>query len=144
MPDAEPLRVLPISAVSKPRIVVSAAVIERDDAFLVTRRQQGTHLEGYWEFPGGKCDQEEALTACLEREIVEELDTRVVVGREIFSIAHEYPERVVELHFFECELAGEPRPVLGQEMRWTKRTELGTLRFPPADDELIVRLTSSS
>jgi 8-oxo-dGTP diphosphatase len=144
MPDAEPLRVLPATAVNKPRIVVTAAVIERDDAFLVTRRQQGTHLEGYWEFPGGKCDHEETLTACLEREIVEELDTHVVVGREIFSIAHEYPERVVELHFFECALAGEPRPVLGQEMRWTKRAELGTLRFPPADGELIVRLTSSS
>jgi 8-oxo-dGTP diphosphatase len=144
MPDAELLRVLPVPAVNKPRIVVTAAVIERDGAFLVTRRQQGTHLEGYWEFPGGKCDEGETLTACLEREIVEELDIRVVVGREILSTAYEYSERIVELHFFECEVTGEPRPVLGQEMRWAKRAELGTLRFPPADDELIVRLTSSS
>ena len=56
-----------------PRIVVTAAVIERDDRYLVTRRLRGTHLAGYWEFPGGKCDAGEALAACLEREIAEEL-----------------------------------------------------------------------
>ena len=58
--------------------------------------------------------------AC-EREIVEELDTSVRVGAEIHHVAHEYPERIVELHFFRCELLGEPRPVLGQEMRWVAR-----------------------
>ena len=39
-----------------PIIVVTAAVIERDGRFLVTRRLEGTHLEGCWEFPGGKCE----------------------------------------------------------------------------------------
>jgi 8-oxo-dGTP diphosphatase len=34
-------------------IIVVAAVIEKDGAFLVTRRQQGVHLAGLWEFPGG-------------------------------------------------------------------------------------------
>ena len=35
-------------------IAVVAAVIERGDRFLVTRRQDGVHLAGFWEFPGGK------------------------------------------------------------------------------------------
>lgn len=129
---------------TKPRLIVAAAVIERDDSFLVTRRPGGVHLEGYWEFPGGKCDAGESLAACLEREILEELEAEVVVGREIFSVAHDYPERVVELHFFECELAGEPRPALGQVMQWTRRADLRALRFPPADDELIARLVTAS
>lgn len=120
-----------------PRIVVTAAVIRRGDAFLVTRRQQGVHLEGYWEFPGGKCDPGESLAACLQREIREELDADVRTGREVLATEHAYPERVVELHFLECALLGEPRPLLGQEMRWVRRTELRTLAFPPADDELI-------
>ena len=127
----------------KPRVVVTAAVIERDGAFLITRRQSGVHLEGYWEFPGGKCDEGESLPACLAREIAEELDAGLVVGREIFSIAHDYPERIVELHFFACELEGEPRPALGQEMRWAARADLRALPFPPADDELIARLSAS-
>ena len=125
------------SAGEPPRIVVTAAVIRRGDAFLVTRRQAGVHLEGYWEFPGGKCDAGESLAACLEREIREELDAAIRTGREVLATEHAYPERVVELHFLECELLDEPRALLGQEVRWVARADLRSLSFPPADDELI-------
>jgi len=123
-------------------IVVTAAVIERDDALLVTRRQAGVHLEGLWEFPGGKCDAGETLEACLARELREELDVEARIGEEMFATTHSYPERVVELHFFRCELKGEPRPMLGQEMRWVRREKLQALEFPPADEELIRALRS--
>jgi 8-oxo-dGTP diphosphatase len=123
-----------------PRIVVTAAVIERAGRYLVTRRLNGTHLAGFWEFPGGKCDPGEGLAACLAREIVEELDVPVHIGIEVHQVAHAYPERIVELHFFRCELLGEPRAVLGQEMRWVARGELASLEFPPADAELIAML----
>jgi 8-oxo-dGTP diphosphatase len=119
------------------RIVVTAAVIERDGAFLVTRRLRGVHLEGCWEFPGGKCEPGESHSACLAREIEEELGAGIRVGAEIVSIEHAYPDRVVELHFFECELTGDPAPRLGQEMQWVARTRLRALDFPPADAELL-------
>lgn len=77
----------------QPAIVVAAAVIERDDTFLMTRRLNGTHLEGTWEFPGGKCDAGESLTACLERELLEELGARSTVKMEIFTVEHVYSER---------------------------------------------------
>jgi 8-oxo-dGTP diphosphatase len=125
---------------ARPRIVVTAAVIRRGDEYFVTRRQRGVHLEGLWEFPGGKCDAGETLEACLRREIREELDADVIVGELILRSTHEYPERIVELHFFDCRLTGEPSPMLGQEMRWVRRTDLRSLQFPPADDELIARL----
>lgn len=118
-------------------IVVTAAVVERDGLFLVTRRQTGVHLEGYWEFPGGKCHPEESLAASLERELREELDVAARIGEEVFTTTHAYPERRVELHFFRCELLGEPRPQIGQEICWVRRDELATLQFPPADAELI-------
>jgi mutator protein MutT len=118
-------------------VVVTAAVIEIEDRFLVTRRQKGVHLEGFWEFPGGKCERKETLKDCLVRELHEELDVLSRVGEEIFSTTHRYPERSVELHFFRCELMGEPRPQLEQEMRWVTREELAGLEFPPADAALI-------
>ena len=118
-------------------LVVTAAVIERDGRYLVTRRKLGAHLEGLWEFPGGKCDPGESLRDCLRRELREELGTDADVGDELFATAHTYPERSVELHFFACTLASEPLPLLGQEMRWVARADLKTLKFPPADDELI-------
>lgn len=122
-------------------VVVTAAVVERDGRLLVTRRLKGSHLEGYWEFPGGKCEPGETLEASLVRELREELGVEAVVGEKILATSHAYPERRVELHFFSVSLSGEPVPQLGQEMQWIVREELGGLTLPPADDELVALLT---
>lgn len=123
-------------------IVVAAAVIERHDRFLVTRRQDGVHLAGYWEFPGGKCQPSESHAECLARELREELAVDAAIGDELHATTHAYPDRSVELHFLRCELRGTPAPQQGQEMRWVERRELCDLRFPPADVELIALLTA--
>ena len=124
-------------------IVVTAAIVEDHDRYFVTRRQKGVHLEGLWEFPGGKCEPGETLEECLRRELKEELGADAVIGEEIFSVTHEYPERRVELHFLSCTFLNAPVPRLGQEMRWVERNELKSLKFPAADDELIKVLTAS-
>jgi 8-oxo-dGTP diphosphatase len=121
-------------------LVVTAAVIERDGRYLVTRRQEGTHLAGVWEFPGGKCEAGETLPECMARELREELGVDATVGAEIFTTAHDYGDRRVELHFLQCDCLGTPSPQLGQEMRWVTGRELKTLEFPPADAELIALL----
>jgi len=126
------------------RMVVVAAVVERGDHFFLTRRHAGVHLEGMWEFPGGKVDAGESHADALRREIREELDADVDVHDLVFEITHEYPDRAVALYFYRCSLHGEPRPLLGQEMRWVPRGELASLPFPPADTELITRLTESA
>ena len=118
-------------------LVVTAAVIERGGYFLVTKRQGGIHLAGAWEFPGGKCHPGEPLDVCMARELREELAVNAVVGREIFTTKHAYPDRTVELHFLRCTIGGEPVPQQGQSMRWVARRDLATLEFPPADSELI-------
>src|SRR5262249_9763509 len=83
-------------------IVVVAAVIDAGGRFLVTRRPSGVHLEGVWEFPGGKCDPGEPLHDALARELREELGVSSRAGDEIFSTTHAYPDRTIELHFFRC------------------------------------------
>ena len=123
-------------------IVVVAAVIERNGCFLLTRRLEGTHLAGRWEFPGGKCDAGESHADCLSRELREELDVGVHMGPLVLSTTHAYDERTVELHFYETALDGEPRPQLGQAMRWAAREELTELDLPEGDAALIERLTS--
>jgi len=125
-------------------IIVAAAVIERDGAFLVTRRQHGVHLAGLWEFPGGKCEAGETHAECLVRELREELGVDAAIGPEILATSHDYPDRHVELHFLRGELRGEPVPQQAQEMRWVRRTELSQLEFPAADAALIDRLQRSA
>lgn len=121
-------------------IAVVAAVIEREGSFLLTLRPDGTHLSGHWEFPGGKVHHSETHAEALRREIFEELDAVATVGEIVHTVTHAYPEKTVELFFYRCELIGEPKPMMGQDMRWVPRGELALLRFPEADRELIARL----
>jgi 8-oxo-dGTP diphosphatase len=125
-------------------VTVVAALIEVGGRFLVTRRPGGVHLGGLWEFPGGKTHQAESHGAALRREIREELGADIAVHELVHSTTYEYADRVVSLHFYTCTILGEPRPVLGQEMRWVPAGELGALEFPPADSELIRLLASRS
>jgi mutator protein MutT len=127
---------------SRDPMVVVAAVIEQDGRFLLTRRLEGTHLSGLWEFPGGKCEPGESLEECLRREIQEELGVTADVHEEIVTTEHEYPERTVRLHFLRCHLAGPPQAVLGQEMLWVTRSELRSLPLPEADRALVEALTA--
>ena len=122
-------------------LVVVAGVIVRDGRVLVSRRLQGTHLAGRWEFPGGKCEPGETHEACLGRELLEELGvTGVVIGPEIVVTEHVYPERAVRLHFRWCAITDEPRGLLGQDLRWVTRNELASLDLPEADRDLVDRL----
>lgn len=125
-------------------IVVVAAIVEASGRYLVTRRQQNTHLAGLWEFPGGKIEPGESHAEALRREIREELAADVDVGELVLSTTHHYPERSVELHFYRCGLLGEAVPQLGQEMAWIERTALASLPLPDADAELVQMLTSGT
>ena len=122
-------------------VIVVAAIIERDDAFLLTLRPEGTHLAGHWEFPGGKVHDHETHTEALRREIFEELDAIAVVGELAQTVTHAYPEKTVQLFFYRCDLIGEPKPMMGQQMRWIAKSELKALPFPEADRALIEQLT---
>lgn len=120
---------------------VVAAIVVREGRVLVTRRPRGTHLEGLWEFPGGKVEPGETDAAALARELREEIDVTVSVGALFERVVHAYPEKTVELLFYRCVLeAGTPRPVEVAEVRWAGADDLEPAGFPPADAHLLDRL----
>ncbi len=118
---------------------VAAAVIEVGGRYLITRRVKG-HLEGFWEFPGGKAKRGESLPECLRREVKEELGVEISVGEKIETVTWHYPDRTVVLHFFRCRHVGEIIPQEGQAFAWMAPEEFERYRFPPADASLIRRL----
>lgn len=124
------------------RIEVVAAVIERDGLILIARRPAGAHLAGLWEFPGGKPQPGEDPARALRREIEEELGAAVAVEDAIETVDWAYPDRQIRITFFRCALEGEPRPLEGQEMAWVAPADLGRYPFPPADAQLLARLSS--
>ena len=125
-------------------IEVAAALIQdAEGRYLITQRRRGSHLEGLWEFPGGKRDAGEALEACLRRELTEELGASFAVGEKVDTIRWDYPDRTVVLHFYRCRLeAGTIEPQESQAMTWVAPSELSRYDFPPADRELISRLAA--
>ena len=124
---------------------VVAAIIRDNQKILITQRFDHVHLPGLWEFPGGKVEPDESLTAALEREIREELGVTILVGDEFFSVVHDYTPKSVRLHFFNCSIIdGEPHPLEVADMRWVRPEELGQFEFPPADADLIAILRRGS
>ena len=124
--------------------VTAALIQDAQGRYLITQRRRGSHLEGLWEFPGGKRDAGEDLPACLERELMEELGARFTVGDLVDTVRWEYPDRTVVLHFYRCRLqSGTIAPQESQAMAWVTPEELTRYEFPPADRELIARLAAS-
>ena len=124
-----------------PIIDVAAAVVFRNGKMLITQRPSGSHLEGLWEFPGGKREENETFEQCLVRELAEEVGIEVAIGEVIETVVHRYPEKTVRLKFFHCQWhRNEPQPLGCPAFRWISRDELAQYEFPPADKTLLERL----
>ncbi len=125
-----------------PHYNVAAAVIRREDGrILITQRPPDGLLGGLWEFPGGKCRANEALPACLRREIREELGMEVAVGAPIAVVKHAYTHFRITLHAFACHpLRGEPQALGVAAWAWVTPEELDAYAFPAADRRIIAAL----
>ena len=125
----------------KASIEVAAALIFDSDRLLIAQRPPGVHLEGLWEFPGGKREPGETYESCLLREIREELGCEVLVGPMLHEAEHAYPEKCVRIRFFQCQLvSGIPEPLECAALRWVSPGSLGQFQFPEADMALIEQL----
>jgi len=125
-----------------PVIVVAGVLFERGRV-LLTQRKKGAHLEGLWEFPGGKIDPDEDPRAALSRELVEELGIEVEVGAPIEITSWRYPERRVLLLFFEVTrtpTSPEPSIIDVADLMWATREDLDRLQFPAADVAVVERI----
>jgi len=118
-----------------PAIEVCAAVIVRDERYLLARRPHHAHQGGKWEFPGGKVHAGESLADCIIRELDEELALTVSNPRLIGTVVHAYPEKTVRLHFMACDLEPDARqqPREHLEAGWFTAAEMNLLDIAPAD-----------
>jgi mutator protein MutT len=119
-------------------VVRRAALPSGATLVLVCQRKDDDALGGYWEFPGGKCEDGETMEQCLARELREEIDVVATPLRRLPPIVHAYPDVTVRLHPFVCRHArGEPRLLECQAARWIEPAALRSYRFPPANEQLI-------
>ncbi|MFW6358845.1 MAG: A/G-specific adenine glycosylase [Chroococcales cyanobacterium] len=125
-----------------PHKVIGVAVIWNEQGqILIDRRPAKGLLGGLWEFPGGKVEENEAIADCIKREILEELDIEIEVGKHLITVDHAYTHFRVSLVVHHCRyLGGEPKAIGCDEIRWVTLEEIDQFPFPKANNKIIAAL----
>lgn len=120
---------------------VIAAVIERNDLFLICRRPDHKRHGGLWEFPGGKLELGESVFEAARRELEEEMGVQASqVAPMLFSASD--PESDFVIEFTPTTISGEPRALEHSEIRWADLRALQVLDLAPSDRRFVEYLTS--
>ncbi len=129
----------------QPLHVAVAVIVNAAGELLLTQRLPGTHLEGLWEFPGGKLEEGESINRGVRREIREELGIDILQHRPLIQVRHHYPERSVllDVHLI-TDWRGSPVGLEGQALEWATLDALARYQLPPADEPIVTALRLSS
>lgn len=120
-------------------IEVVAAVIKKDNTIFATQRGYGDYKD-MWEFPGGKMEAGESPEDALKREIQEELETEIKVGKLIKTVDTDYPTFHITMHVFWAEVVSGELTLLEHEAaKWLPIDEKlrDAVDWLPADLEVV-------
>ena len=122
---------------------VLAAVVRRDDRYLICQRPAHKRHGGLWEFPGGKLEPGETHAHAARRELADELDVAVqTVGTLLFSVADPGSQFVIE--FVPVTIDGEPRCIEHSALQWLPLDQLPALDLAPSDRRFVEFLEYAS
>ena len=105
--------------------VAVGILLKANGDYLLASRPNGKGWAGWWEFPGGKLEQQETAEQALKRELYEELGITPVSIHPWIRKQYHYParhdaqEKTVRLHFFLVTAwHGEPQAKEDQQLAW--------------------------
>ena len=125
------------------KLVVCAALIDKDGRVLVNLRPKGKVMAGFWEFPGGKVEPHETPENALIRELEEELgiNTWNSCLAPLTFASHKYKEFHLLMPLYVCrKWVGIIKPRENQELKWYYPNQLMNIKMLPADIPLIAHL----
>lgn len=121
-------------------IKVVAAVIRDKNRIFATQRGYG-EFKDQWEFPGGKIEEGESEEEALKREIMEELNTSIIVEKKIDTIEYDYPSFHLTMSIFWCSIEEGELTLLEHEAAlWLEKESLDSVSWLPADLIIIPKI----
>ena len=123
-------------------VEVAVGVIKVANKIYISKRSDGLHQGGKWEFPGGKREANETIEQALVRELSEEIGIQVTEQSPFMLIEHDYGDKKVRLDVRLVEgFEGEASHQEGQQSQWVEINELTQFTFPDANKVIIDKLT---
>ena len=120
---------------------VVAALIWKNNKFMICQRPAHKARGLLWEFVGGKVESGETKEQALIRECKEELDILLSVGDVFMDVIHKYPDITVHLTLFTATIAeGEPQKLEHNDIKWITPREVRKYAFCPADEEILAKI----
>ena len=127
----------------KKEVNVVAAIIWKGEGVYCFKRGEGKYdyISNKYEFPGGKVNVEEKKEDALVREIQEELGVKIKIKREYMSLTHEYPDFIIHMTCFSCNLeGGEIKLGEHTDFKLLEISKLNTLEWLNADKPVVNQL----
>src|SRR5690606_28717438 len=122
-------------------LIVTCAMIIRENKVLICQRSSQMNLPLKWEFPGGKVEPGEDEKATIVREISDELHLNKEVVRRLEPVEHDYPAfRIRLVPFVANVLSGRLRLEEHVDARWVTVDELDRYDWAPADVPIVEQL----
>jgi 8-oxo-dGTP diphosphatase len=118
-------------------VTVVGAIVMREGKVLIGKRKEGLSMAHKWEFPGGKLEPGETPEECLRRELREELEIEVEIGR--FYCEGIY-NGLTLLAYRASYVSGDFKLHDHEEIRWVYPGQLSLYEFPHADRPIVTKL----
>ncbi|MEL3961049.1 8-oxo-dGTP diphosphatase MutT [Lysinibacillus endophyticus] len=123
--------------------VVGAIIENENNEIFCALRGPEMSLPNYWEFPGGKIEAGETPEQALKREIQEEFNCSINVGKKVEDTTYEYEKVIVRLETYMAKLVeGLPTALEHADTKWVARNEIMKLNFAPADVPAVEKIAT--
>tara|TARA_Y100001970_G_C14191745_1_gene835786 strand:- start:1572 stop:1943 length:372 start_codon:yes stop_codon:yes gene_type:complete len=119
-------------------INVVAAIIKKDNHFLIVQRNRKKHLGLKWEFPGGKVEESETFEEALTREIKEELDIIISLQDKITEEKYKDKKIDIVLHYYLCnQESGIIKLNEHENLAWVQKKDFDKYEFAEGDKNIL-------